>query len=817
MIGKINGWLAGLCVMFGALSAVGPAFGQSATDQTAAEQTDTVAGAPLQEVVVTAERRAENVQTTPISVVAVSGAELQAESVVSINSLTTVAPDVTIQSGNGSSAINIRGIGIEPVGLSEAGVAVVRDGIINATPGAGTDMPFYDIADVEVLRGPQGTFAGDNSTGGAVLINSANPNFRGVNGYANFKVATYSDTAIQGAVNLPVTDTFAMRLAFNQEKRGSFFYDAGAATGGSNEEGPYLIPQTATCKAAIYSNYVTPSKDCASLAQSTKTTLDPGNVHAQDVRFGMLWKPTDNFQSLTKVELDSNHTDVLATQPNINTFAPLGAGQPCPAGHGTAPNCVALYTYPGYSGSPYVIDPFLLAEKYDEDIELYSEELRYTLPDGIVARFVAGDEESLQNQATDATADAVNNQGGIPNLSRTKYQLNGMELDLISPATGRFTWIAGVISTRLNDYPNSFSTATTAPYSPAAPSHTFWINGENITYKSEGAFGQISYQVLPTLQFQAGARLGWDYETAKGSQETYRPPPLTTLFSDGHANVYTDDAYPTGKVGFNWTPVQGQYFYVFWARGYKPGLGNVGGAALKGEHVTDYELGWKATMAGGHLQTDVGAYYMQYDDMIEQTFDPNNARSTGDSNLAPSSVKGIEASLRSKFGGFGFDISADYNRSKLGAVVTAENFAFPAGYGITNQCAPGVTPLPGNTNCTNYTPYLVTLSGEALPFSPLFQGTATLRYAFALGSMSVEPRVTYAYTDKQYTTLFQIPFYEEPAHGILNAYIDWIAGPYTVTLFATNVTNKLTVTNIAATSEYFGDPRQLGLQVNRSF
>src|SRR6185437_9957955 len=330
--------LAGLFVVSGALVAAGPAFGQNATDQPATAQAGDAITAPLQEIVVTAERRAENIQTTPISVVAVSGSDLQAASVVNINNITTVAPDVTIQSGNGSSAINIRGVGIEPVGLSEAGVAVVRDGIINASPGAGTDMPFYDIADVEVLRGPQGTFAGDNSTGGAIIINSANPNFRGVNGYVNFKVATYSDTAIQGAVNLPVSDTFSMRLAFNQEKRGSFFYDAGAATGGPNEEGPYLIPQTATCKATIYSNYVTPSKDCASLAQSTKTTDDPGNVHAQDVRFGMLWKPTDNFQSLTKVEIDSNHTDGLATQPNINTFAPLGAGQPCPAGHGTAPN-----------------------------------------------------------------------------------------------------------------------------------------------------------------------------------------------------------------------------------------------------------------------------------------------------------------------------------------------------------------------------------------------------------------------------------------------------------------------------------------------
>src|SRR6185437_9426336 len=171
LLGRIAGFFA-LC---GPLLAAGPAYCQNATADTG---TDT-----LQEVVVTAERRAENVQTTPISVVAISGNDLRAASVNSINDLRSVAPDVTIQSGGSSSTINIRGIGIEPVGLAEAGVAVVRDGIPNVTDGNGTDMPFYDMADIEVLRGPQGTFSGDNSTGGAIIINSQNPNFRGTNGY----------------------------------------------------------------------------------------------------------------------------------------------------------------------------------------------------------------------------------------------------------------------------------------------------------------------------------------------------------------------------------------------------------------------------------------------------------------------------------------------------------------------------------------------------------------------------------------------------------------------------------------------------------
>ncbi len=305
MTGKtkgLHGRLAGLFVLSGALISAAPAIAQDATDQTTAQAG--AASDTLQEVVVTAERRAENVQTTPISVVAVTGDQLKAASVTNINDLTQVAPDLTIQSGGGSSAVQIRGIGIEPVGIAEAGVVVVRDGIPNITSGIGNDLPYYDMADVEVLRGPQGTFAGDNSTGGAIIINSQNPNFRGINGYINGKVATYSDTGLQGAVNLPVSDTLAMRVAFNEEERNSFFHDAGSSFELLDQ--PYFIPG----KTSVATT-------------GNKTATDPGNLNNKDIRVSLLWKPTDNFQALTKIEIDDNDTDGLATQPNANTFAPL--------------------------------------------------------------------------------------------------------------------------------------------------------------------------------------------------------------------------------------------------------------------------------------------------------------------------------------------------------------------------------------------------------------------------------------------------------------------------------------------------------------
>src|SRR6185312_396587 len=120
------------------------------------------------------------------------------------------------------------------------------------------------------------------------------------NGYVTAKVGTYSDHGIQGAVNLPESDNLAMRLAFNWEQRGSFFYNEGSAIDGPNEAGPLFTPESPICPSFITS----PAAPCASSGVSNKTGTDPGNVDEKDMRFGLLWKPIDDLQSLTKIEFD---------------------------------------------------------------------------------------------------------------------------------------------------------------------------------------------------------------------------------------------------------------------------------------------------------------------------------------------------------------------------------------------------------------------------------------------------------------------------------------------------------------------------------
>ncbi len=809
---RLLGRLAGLFVLCGALTAVGPAFGQSepaqtGTDQTTAAQTGAVTD-QLQEVVVTAERRTTNIMTTPISVVAVSGAQLETSQVVDINSLGQVAPNLLVYNAGLSSTADIRGVGNSNQGGDETpGVAIIRDGLPNNTSGFGENIPYFDIADVEVLRGPQGTFTGSNSTGGAIDINSANPNFSGMNGYLDATAATYSEQRLQGAVNLPMSDTLALRLAFNQETRGSFFRDEATLLDGPYEAGP-----------AIAGLHDTPSS--GDLAEA-----DPGNVDDKDLRLSVLWKPTDDFQSLTKIEFDNEDSDGIPEQPDTFTFAPL-AGQPCPAGDGTAPNCHSPWAS-GYSGSPYELNNWdSQALKADADSAEYSEEVRYTLPSKIVLRLLGGVQELNQVQESSTSDDTLD--VGSYTQSANHTPIYSGEFDAISPSTGPFSWITGAMMSYTNWTPNEYSVNVYPPFSTANPEIAAWVDGEAIRTETHGVFAQVSWQFTPTLQLVAGGRMSWDslFGLCPGTPETCVGPrssllgfyaPAVGLLLNLPPGLSTSDRVPTGKIDLNWTPLPGQYFYAFVARGYKPGESNIGySAPAHYEYVNDYEAGWKGREADGHVQLQLDGYYMQYMDMIHSVFNPEEPTDTNEVNIPFSILKGIEASLQSNVGHLSVNLSAAYNKSILGPLTTAATYKFPTGtfFGTTPQCPAGVAPSNTATGCSNYLPYLVTPSGESLPYAPTWTANGTIQYSIPVGSMSVVPRVQYSYRGKAYSDIFETDnYYLLPGYSLWSAYVDWNVGTWTTTVYGTNLANSIYLEGTGL----YGDPRQLGLELKKTF
>lgn len=181
----------------------------------------------LEEITVTAEKREENVQKTAISITAVTGNVIREEAKVSLDSLLKEVPAMHIQKSPQGGQPYIRGVGSN--GDSNAvdpSVAIMFDGVYSGRAEA-LEMSMYDLARVEVLRGPQGTLYGRNATGGSVNVVSQTPLLGETEYIVNAQIGNYSLYHFDGAVNAPVGDNFAIRLAALRETRDGYFSNGG--------------------------------------------------------------------------------------------------------------------------------------------------------------------------------------------------------------------------------------------------------------------------------------------------------------------------------------------------------------------------------------------------------------------------------------------------------------------------------------------------------------------------------------------------------------------------------------------------------------
>ena len=205
-----------------------PGVGDAASPQTqadSAQQSEIDAG-QLKDIVVTAERRTENLQKVPIAATSMSSDDLQNKSVNRIDDLQLASPSLSVTDAGLTQSVNIRGIGISSGSPAVAnGVAVYINGVFQ--PPLLTTSSFYDIGDVEVLRGPQGTLVGSNSTGGAIFINTQKPLFDRFGGYLQGGIGNYAAKNLEGAINLPLASDLALRVAGTYQKRNSYFDDIG--------------------------------------------------------------------------------------------------------------------------------------------------------------------------------------------------------------------------------------------------------------------------------------------------------------------------------------------------------------------------------------------------------------------------------------------------------------------------------------------------------------------------------------------------------------------------------------------------------------
>ena len=218
-----------------------PAFAQDEEELAAPEENGNT-------IIVTATRRAENIQDIPIAVTAVGQEQLDKQGVVNVQNITQVSPSFSTSSAqiaSGTVVLRIRGVGTTSNNIGfESAVGIFIDGAYQSRPGVALSE-FVDIERVEVLRGPQGTLFGRNTSAGALNITTNRPDVNEFGGFANATYGNYDLLNVQGAVNVPVVqDTLALRLTGAYRQRDGFIDilgPSGAKIGESNTIDQYLV------------------------------------------------------------------------------------------------------------------------------------------------------------------------------------------------------------------------------------------------------------------------------------------------------------------------------------------------------------------------------------------------------------------------------------------------------------------------------------------------------------------------------------------------------------------------------------------------
>jgi iron complex outermembrane receptor protein len=702
---------------------------QADTDNTRRSEQDQTT--TVSDVVVTAERRTSNLQTTAVAATVLSGQDLENKAVTSLDQLQFAAPSTTIQNFGQGNFFNVRGIGkSEATTAVGVGVITYRDGVA-AFPSYFQTEPYYDIGSLELLRGPQGTFAGANATGGAVFITARNPDFTGINGYAFAQAGNYNDIKLQGAINLPLTDTVAMRLAFNHETRDSFYTVTGAYRG------------------------------------------HPGVVDSNSVRASLLWQPTDALKVLWKT--DYNNID-------------LG----------------------GYMADPALAtnDPFVITsngpnEAHDEFVRT-SLNVSYVFDNGMSLKSITGYQNGRSRFATDLDGTSAGNNTFYDQLDEEVWS---QEFNLLSPDSQRLTWLLGLY------YQNDMATFPaktfpTAEYRIGFPENVLDIYLWGDTPKeTTAAFGQISYDISDRLQLQVGARYAHSVSTNDGVTQTYPQFGIVLLQNDK-----VEDDKLTGKVTLNWKLDDANFVYGFVATGHK--MGGLNGpnlylpaASFGAENLVDYELGWKSTMLGGRLRTQLGAYYTVYEDYQVSIGDPIYPQISRIQNVqGDTTMMGLEASAQGRFGPLSFDIAGSISNSEMG-----DFFGADPRLGRTGACDPATGPT--SANCVN-------ISGNTKPYAPEFTFNAGIQYAFALGpNMTLTPRVDYAHIGESWTTIFNNTAQGDllSERDIVNASIKLNTGDWTWTAYAINAADETYIAAINSGLRYAGPPRQYGINLTKTF
>jgi iron complex outermembrane receptor protein len=716
----------------------------------------------LEEIIVTAKRRTEELQTASISATVLNQELLEDKGVVDLYALQYAAPAVTVTQYGSANVFNIRGIGRSQVDIDvPSGVVIYRDGTPTLA-GYFQNEPYFDMKSVEVYRGPQGTFVGKNAAGGAVFISTNNPELDKFDGSVELGGGNYGALEGTGIVNIPVGETAALRLGYRHAER-DHYYDS------------------------ITGDF----------------TGHPGEVDNNSYRLGFLWQPSDNFAGVLKVDyhdLDfgGNVTTVFGEEPlgdvvqNANfaytdesTRVVLDLKYEFSGG-------VTLSSLSGYQDIKSVNNldlnatvPLFYVFNSRIDADFYSQEFNLLSPDDQPFRWTLG----LFWQKQDSV---------LPDWTEGGFNFIGF------PPLGGLTGLfpAGA------DFPWGTSPWDNEEEDKAAFAHGRYRFNERWELEAGVRYGEYDRDQF-TLWFNDL------FTPGAGLQPPQTPWPGTSGTGDRQSISENSTDW---QVALNFDMSQDTYLYGLVSRGHVTGGINIFPPfdIYDEMEVINYEAGWKQRWADGQFNTQFNIYYETFDNyqanFAEST--PGFDNPTNRNAETESDVQGAEFSGQARFGRLSLDFGVAYMDSELGTFSDVEDpFRFV-----------DVDPVDGvadDANGDGVPDNVVNLSGAKIPFSPEFTGNIGIAYDIPIGGLTLTPRVDYSHQDETQAALWDTPMETLEARDLVNAQITLVpeSNRWEAVLWGTNITDEQYVSGIQnnATLYYAAPPAQYGLRLKFYF
>lgn len=625
--------------------------------------------AGLSDIIVTATRRSTNLQTTPVAVSALDATLIDQAAPRDLGDLSTFVPNFSAAKITGFNAASfaLRGVSVNNIIVYfEAPVGVLVDDFVMSSVQTQL-LDTFDIAQVEVLRGPQGTLFGKNTTGGAVTVRTKRPDLDqlGVEGRASY--GGFNTYQVQGALDLPLIDgELGLRLVGSYQKSDGFA-----------RNGYCYGPITAFA----------PSK-----FDGLSGCGDGRRIGGQDVFAGrakLLWEPGDGVSMLLQYEMIRDRS------------GPAVAIEDTPTTDGFLFNLLNIGGQRTNTGDP--LDRHGLT--FREDVYQRGGRSRVDV-DGIYlnANFAIGpgtltsvtgyrDQRSRLPNSTTGQGAITAPDGEILSLfdlnrsdDRKTFQ---QELRYASDFDGPFDYVSGVFyqHEEVNFCVGQVLgfldlTGGTTPYGPFNQNPYVLCSDQRAD--STAIFAEATYKLTDRLTLTAGGRYTWEDKRWRGRQQsfvqdiagdpntTWRDVPLLELgdFKRFPVGVVTNRASfkePTWRVSLSYEFTDDIFGYATYSRGFKGGGFNdqIGSFAPFGDNLDafaaaadptqpetadSYEAGVKTELLDRKLRVNLTGFYVKYDDLQKQIVTPLTVNGqtfqvTRFFNAASAEVKGIEAEL----------------------------------------------------------------------------------------------------------------------------------------------------------------------------